>query len=107
MAPRSLLIDGLKVVASQLIVLHHIVRYEPMADVLVWPPARAFLIDEARVVVQIFLVIGGFLAARGLSRRTDSLPTSLLLATGAWCRCSPWRCWRPARCCRRCAGRTG
>ena len=34
MAPRSLLIDGLKVVASQLIVLHHIVLYAPMADVL-------------------------------------------------------------------------
>jgi peptidoglycan/LPS O-acetylase OafA/YrhL len=79
MAPRSLLIDGLKVVASQLIVLHHIVLYAPMADVLAWPPLRAFLIDEARFVVQIFLVIGGFLAAIGLPRRTDSLPTSLLL----------------------------
>jgi peptidoglycan/LPS O-acetylase OafA/YrhL len=79
MAPRSLLIDGLKVVASQLIVLHHIVLYAPMADVLAWPPVRAFLIDEARFVVQIFLVIGGFLAAQGLSRRADSVPRSLLL----------------------------
>jgi len=79
MAPRSLLIDGLKVVASQLIVLHHIVLYAPMADVLAWPSVRDFLIDEARFVVQIFLVIGGFLAAQGLSRRTDSLPRSLLL----------------------------
>lgn len=73
MAPRSLLIDGLKVVAAQLIVLHHIVLYAPMADVLAWPSVRDFLIDEARFVVQIFLVIGGYLAAQGLSRHTHGL----------------------------------
>ena len=33
MAPRSLLIDGLRILAAQLIVLHHIVMYAPMADV--------------------------------------------------------------------------
>lgn len=79
MAQRSALIDGLKVVASQLIVLHHIVLYAPMApDWVDWPKVAAFLIDEARYVVQIFLVIGGHLAAQSLSRRMDSLPRSLL-----------------------------
>ena len=80
MVSRSLLIDGLKVLASQLIVLHHIVLYAPMADVVApaWPAATAFLVDEARYVVQIFLVIGGFLAAQGLSRGVDSLPRALL-----------------------------
>ena len=78
MAPRSLLIDALKVVASQLIVLHHIVLYAPMAQVLAWPAARDFLIDEARYVVQIFLVIGGFLAAQSLSRQVPRLPRALL-----------------------------
>jgi len=80
MAPRSLLIDGLKVLASQLIVLHHIVLYAPMADTVAsaWNGATEFLIDEARYVVQIFLVIGGFLAAQGLSRGVDSLPRMLL-----------------------------
>ena len=79
-APRSLLVDGLKILAAQLIVLHHIVLYAPMADLLspAWPSAAAFLVDEARFVVQIFLVIGGFLAAQGLSRRRHSLPRSLL-----------------------------
>ena len=80
MAPRSLLIDALKVLASQLIVLHHIVWYTPMAQTVVpaWPAVANFLADEARYVVQIFLVIGGFLAARGLTRRLDSLPRALI-----------------------------
>jgi peptidoglycan/LPS O-acetylase OafA/YrhL len=80
MAQRSALIDGLKVVASQLIVLHHIVLYAPMTDAVA--SARAglteFLADEARYVVQIFLVIGGFLAAQSLSRGVGSLPRLLL-----------------------------
>jgi peptidoglycan/LPS O-acetylase OafA/YrhL len=81
MAQRSALIDGLKVVASQLIVLHHIVLYTPMADTVksAWPVTTDFLIDEARYVVQIFLVIGGFLAAQGLTRHVPSLPQSLLV----------------------------
>ena len=80
MAPRSVLIDGLKILAAQLIVLHHVVLYAPMADTVApdWPTVRSFLVDEARFVVQIFLVIGGFLAAQGLSRGVDNLPRALL-----------------------------
>lgn len=80
MTQRSALIDGLKVLASQLIVLHHIVLYAPMAGEVApgWPRARDFLVDEARFVVQIFLVIGGYLAAQGLTRRVPSLPRALL-----------------------------
>lgn len=74
MAPRSLFIDGLKVLASQLIVLHHIVLYAPMADVLAaWPALRDFLAGEARYMVQVFLVIGGYLAAQSLARSQASL----------------------------------
>ena len=80
MRQRSALIDGLKVLASQLIVLHHVLLYAPMAQRVVpaWPRTAAFLLDEARFVVQIFLVIGGFLAAQGLSRPVANLPQSLL-----------------------------
>ena len=80
MLPRSLLIDGLKVGASQLIVLHHLMLYAPMADALssTWPSVAAFLAGDARFVVQVFLVIGGYLAAQGLGRRRDSLPRTLL-----------------------------
>lgn len=80
MVPRSLLIDALKVLASQLIVLHHLVLYAPMADLLApaWPLTTAFLVGEARYVVQVFLVIGGFLAAQGLERGVRDLPRTLL-----------------------------
>ncbi|WP_298926588.1 acyltransferase [uncultured Ramlibacter sp.] len=80
MAQRSALIDGLKVLASQLIVLHHIVLYTPMADRVApaWPWLQGFLVDEARYVVQIFLVVGGFFAMQGLSRGVPSLPRALL-----------------------------
>lgn len=80
MPQRSALIDALKVMAAQLIVLHHLVLYAPMADQVaaVWPGLQDFLVDEARYAVQIFLVIGGFLAAQGLSRGVRSLPRTLL-----------------------------
>mgnify|MGYP001764929924 FL=1 len=79
MPQRSVLVDGLKVLASQLIVLHHIVLYAPMARQAMpsWPRLDAFLLDEARWVVQIFLAIGGWLAALSLSRRVPTLPRAL------------------------------
>jgi peptidoglycan/LPS O-acetylase OafA/YrhL len=79
MAPRSLFIDGLKVLASQLIVLHHIVLYSPMAERLApgWPGIAGFVRGEARYVVQVFLVIGGYLAAQGLARAQAPLPQLL------------------------------
>ena len=68
-ASRVALIDGLKAVASQLIVLHHLAFYGPMSDVA-WPLAPGFwgwLANDARMAVQIFLVLAGFLAARSLA----------------------------------------
>ena len=64
---RNLLIDGLKVFASQWIVLHHLATYGPLSDA--WDAAATRSSDWAfeygRMAVQIFLVVGGFLAARG------------------------------------------
>ena len=81
MAQRSVLIDGLKLGASQLIALHHIVLYSPMVEVLApaWPATAAFLASPARYAVQVFLVIGAFLAARSLSQGAlPNLPRALL-----------------------------
>lgn len=61
--------DWLKAVASQVIVLHHLAFYGPMAD-HAWPLAPALLgalADHGRYVVQVFLVLGGLLAARALA----------------------------------------
>ncbi|QOL50620.1 acyltransferase family protein [Massilia litorea] len=63
------LINLLKAVAAQLIVLHHLAFYGPMADRArpLMPDLFDWLAGDARIAVQIFLVIGGFLAAKSLS----------------------------------------
>ncbi|WP_338766191.1 acyltransferase [Massilia sp. METH4] len=63
------LINLLKAVAAQLIVLHHLAFYGPMADHVrpVLPELIDWLGDSARIAVQVFLVIGGFLAAKSLA----------------------------------------
>ncbi|QCP11525.1 acyltransferase family protein [Pseudoduganella umbonata] len=68
-APEFALINLLKAVAAQLIVLHHLAFYGPMADHArpLLPEVMDWLGDTARIAVQVFLVIGGFLAAKSLS----------------------------------------
>ncbi len=70
---RNPLVDGLKVVASQLIVLHHMAAYGPLSDA--WDAAATrssdWFFDYGKIAVQVFLVMGGFLAARGLTPWLD------------------------------------
>ncbi|MCC2963460.1 acyltransferase [Massilia sp. IC2-278] len=63
------LINLLKAVAAQLIVLHHLAFYGPMADHarVLAPEVFDWLAGDARIAVQVFLVIGGFLAAKSLA----------------------------------------
>jgi peptidoglycan/LPS O-acetylase OafA/YrhL len=63
------LINLLKAGAAQLIVLHHLAFYGPMADYArpVMPALIDWLDTYARIAVQVFLVIGGFLVAKSLS----------------------------------------
>ncbi|MEI7612609.1 MAG: acyltransferase [Betaproteobacteria bacterium] len=66
---RLAFIDALKAIASQLVVLHHLAFYGPMSDVAreLAPALFSWLSQDARIAVQIFLVIGGFLAAKALA----------------------------------------
>jgi peptidoglycan/LPS O-acetylase OafA/YrhL len=59
----------LKAGSAQLIVLHHLAFYGPMSDHArpIMPGLIDWLYDYARIAVQVFLVIGGFLAAKSLS----------------------------------------
>ena len=71
---RLMFIDLLKAVGSQLIVLHHLAFYGPMSD---WthrlaPDLVAWFSQDARMAVQVFLVVAGFLAARSLA--PDGVP---------------------------------
>jgi len=67
-------IDLLKLIAAQLIVLHHLAFYGPMSDHvrLIAPTLIDWLDSYARIAVQVFLVIGGFLAAKSLSPQGTS-----------------------------------
>ncbi|WP_029043690.1 acyltransferase [Cupriavidus sp. WS] len=66
---RMACIDALKAISSQLIVLHHLAFYGPMSDVahVLAPDLLDWFSQYARIAVQAFLVISGFLAARSLA----------------------------------------
>jgi peptidoglycan/LPS O-acetylase OafA/YrhL len=69
MVRREWHVDAAKVLASNFIVLHHLTAYGPVADG--WDiAATAFtdwIFEYGRMAVQVFLVIGGYLAAAALA----------------------------------------
>lgn len=71
---RLLLIDALKGFAAQLILLHHLVSYGPLAAAAhrMWPGLSLWVYEYGRMAVYVFLVVAGFLAARILA--ADRLP---------------------------------
>lgn len=83
------LLTALKAGASQLIVLHHLAFYGPMSDAAyeLAPHLLGWLSAHARLAVQIFLVVGGFLSAKSLAL-TDRLPAEspLILIGQRYCR---------------------
>jgi peptidoglycan/LPS O-acetylase OafA/YrhL len=64
------LIDGLKVLAAQIIVLHHCVSYGPLALAasLQLPNVSSIMFDYGRYAVQVFLVVAGYLAAQSVEK---------------------------------------
>ena len=63
------LLDTAKGLACAAIVAHHLAFYGPMSDIAqpLAPDLMAWLYDYARMAVQIFLVLGGYLAAASLA----------------------------------------
>ncbi len=72
-------IDALKALAAQAIVLHHLLSYGPIARAAhaALPTLAGLLHQHGRLAVQIFLVIGGYLSARGLAPRAGGLNAPL------------------------------
>ena len=66
---RNSLIDCLKGLACATIVWHHLAYYGPMSDVAhpVLPGLLDWLYNYGRMAVQVFLVLGGYLAAASLA----------------------------------------
>jgi peptidoglycan/LPS O-acetylase OafA/YrhL len=79
-ANRMPLIDALKAIAAMLVLLNHFSSYGPLAAAAheVVPAVAEWLFEYARMAVQVFLVIAGFLAARGLSAQGQALAVSPL-----------------------------
>ncbi len=81
-ADRSLLIDGLKAIAAQTIVIHHLASYGPMAESagLAAPNLINWFATYGRWAVQVFLVVAGYLTAQALCGRPTALtrPWNLL-----------------------------
>ena len=69
MPSRLPFIDALKALAAQLIVLHHLAFYGPMSDHAhaLAPDLISWFSQDARYAVQVFLVLGGFLAVQSLA----------------------------------------
>lgn len=68
---RTPLIDMVKGIACAAIVWHHLAFYGPMSDIAqpLAPGLMAWLYDYGRMAVQVFLVLGGYLAAASLAPR--------------------------------------
>ncbi|MFT4242270.1 MAG: acyltransferase [Acidovorax sp.] len=68
-AARSPVIDVAKGLACALIVWHHLAFYGPMSDIAqpLAPGLMAWLYDYGRMAVQVFLVLGGYLAVASLA----------------------------------------
>jgi len=71
-----LLVDFLKTFAALTIILHHFSSYGQIAEDarLLLPGLMTWLFEYGRYAVQIFLVMGGYLAAQSLTR-TSNLKT--------------------------------
>jgi peptidoglycan/LPS O-acetylase OafA/YrhL len=84
MPARLPVIDALKGIASQLIVLHHLSFYGPMSDVVspFLGGVVGWLSANGRIAVQVFLVMGGYMAARALAphgRANFGSPLSVMI----------------------------
>ena len=79
-AGRFPLIDAVKGLACTLIVWHHMAIYGPMGQGArsLWPAFFDWLAQDGRLAVQVFLALGGFLAAASLA------PQGLLVAERPW-----------------------
>ena len=68
-------LDLLKIAGSQLIVLHHFSAYGPLAEAVypLAPTLMDWMFEYARMAVQIFLVLGGYLAAASMAPQGHGL----------------------------------
>lgn len=71
---RYAFLDGLRALCAHAIVWHHIAFYGPLSDIAypLMPALLDLIADYGRLAVQVFLVVGGFVAAQGSSRHVPA-----------------------------------
>ena len=79
---QDLLIDLLKALCMQVIVLHHLTSYGSLAHeaLALAPQPAGFLYDYGRYVVAVFLATGGYLASQSMRARGGALDLPRTLA---------------------------
>jgi peptidoglycan/LPS O-acetylase OafA/YrhL len=84
-------LDVLKAFAANLVVLHHLAFYGPMTDHAqeLFPDLLDWLAQYGRLAVQVFLAIGGFLAARSLCASDARPRTPWSAATRRYLKLAP------------------
>ena len=84
MTSRNPWLDQVKGIACLLIVGHHLAFYGPMADVLepFFGRTLSWFREYARMAVQVFLVVGGYLSAAALAPQGCARQGSLLRTLG-------------------------
>ena len=88
-AARNHTLDHIKAIACLTIVCHHLAFYGPMTDVLrpVLPALLQWLDVYGRMAVQVFLVLGGYLAAAALAPQGQGSDTPPHTRSGASALC--------------------
>jgi peptidoglycan/LPS O-acetylase OafA/YrhL len=81
---RVIWLDLIRAAAAQMIVLHHLAFYGPIAECLgrEWPLMVGWLSEHACVAVQVFLVMSGYLVARALPEHPS--PDASAMLQGVW-----------------------
>ena len=84
MTSRNPWLDQVKGIACLLIVSHHLAFYGPMADVLepFFGRTLSWFREYARMALQVFLVVGGYLSAAALAPQGCARQGSLLRTLG-------------------------
>lgn len=77
---RFAFLDGLRAFGAQVIVWHHLTFYGPLSDIAypLMPTLIDVLFRYGAMAVQVFLVIGGFVAAHGLTHNVPTTPEGLI-----------------------------